>query len=191
MNDIEKKYVYDVYNQISDEFNITRQYPWPVVKDFINNLETYSFVCDVGSGNGKNLFRKDLIYTAVDLSEQMCKLSQKRTPEVIQSNILSLPFKNNSFDVVISIACIHHLNSIDRRSEAIKECLRILKSDGKLMISVWANSEKYGSGDQFIKWNNHETKRFYHLYSKDEIYKLAKQYNLKITYDKYNYYLIK
>ena len=38
MNEIEKHYVYNVYNSISEEFSSTRQYAWPYVKQFINSL---------------------------------------------------------------------------------------------------------------------------------------------------------
>ena len=189
MNLIEKQYVYDVYNSISDEFSSTRQYPWPLVKQYINNIKKYDVVCDVGSGNGKNMFRNDLTYFATDLSEYMCKLSSKKTNNVCQSNILSLPFNDNTFDSVISIACIHHLNTQERRKKAIDECKRILKPNGTMLISVWANSEKYGSGDQFIKWNNHETNRYYHLFDKGELSNLC-DFEHKIIYEKHNYYII-
>ena len=189
MNDIEKQYVYDVYNEISDEFSSTRQYPWPTVKSFIKSLQPFSLVCDVGSGNGKNMFRNDLIFTATDISEQMCNLSITKTPHTIQSNVLHLPFKDNTFDSVICIACIHHLNTHERRYNAIKECLRILKPEGKILISLWANSDKYGNGDQFIKWNRNRTKRFYHLYSEAEVKNICKDFNLIHSFDKHNYYL--
>ena len=90
MNELENKYVYEVYNSISNEFDNTRQYPWPVVKSFMNNLEPNSFVCDVGSGNGKNMFRNDLIYTSTDLSEKMCELSANKSDCINQIYYLYL-----------------------------------------------------------------------------------------------------
>ena len=188
MNEIEKQYVYNVYNSISEEFSSTRQYAWPCVKKFINSLPIYSLVCDVGSGNGKNMFRNDLEYFATDISEYMCELSSKKTNNVCQSNILSLPFNDSTFDSVISIACIHHLNTAERRKKAIEECKRILKPNGSMLISVWANSDRYGSGDQYIKWNNHETKRYYHLFDKDELSGLC-DFKHEIIYEKHNYYI--
>lgn len=187
MNKIEEHNVRDVYNNIAKEFSDTRQYAWPIVKDFVNNIEQYNLVCDVGSGNGKNMFRTDLMYIATDFSEEMCKLS-KRKSDTVQSNVLSLPFRDQTFDAVMCIACIHHLSTDERRYNSIKECLRILKPNGKLLISVWSNSKKYGDGDQYIKWNNNETKRFYHLYSKEECKNLCEEFNLNLKYDKYNFY---
>ena len=189
MNRIERKYVYDVYNSISEQFSATRQYSWPCVKQFINSLNKYSLVCDVGSGNGKNMFRNDLTYIATDLSENMCNISLNKTNHVCQSTILSLPFNDNTFDSVISIACIHHLNTHERRKKAINECKRVLKPNGSMLISVWANSEKYGSGDQYIKWNNHESKRYYHLFDKNELSSLC-DFEHNIIYEKHNYYIL-
>jgi tRNA (uracil-5-)-methyltransferase TRM9 len=190
MNNIEKLYVHDVYNSISNEFSNTRQYPWPVVRKFVNSLDRYSTVCDVGCGNGKNMFRDDLVYFPTDLSIAMCNTAQKQKShfDITQSNVLSLPFKDNTFDAVMCIACIHHLNSAERRARAVYECARILKHGGKLLISVWANSEKYGSGDQYIGWNTHDQKRFYHLFDEKELRVLC-DFQCDIIYEKHNYYL--
>lgn len=187
MNKIESENVCDVYNNIAKEFSDTRQYAWPIVKEFVNNLEEYNLVCDVGSGNGKNMFRKDLMYISTDFSKEMCKLSKEKS-DTVQSNVLCLPFRDNIFDAVMCIACIHHLSTEERRLKAIEECLRILKPDGKIIMSVWSNSEKYGKGDQYIKWNKNETKRFYHLYSEEECNSICRKLNLQLKYDKYNYY---
>ena len=187
MNGVEYRYVNQVYESIHSEFNHTRQYPWPVVKEFINVLPKYSALCDVGSGNGKNMFRHDLVNVSTDFSYEMCKLSQSRS-DSIQSNVLSLPFQDNTFDAVICIACIHHLSTEKRRKKAIDECKRILKTDGKMLISVWSNSEKYGSGDQFIRWNKHHEKRYYHLFNRQELQSLC-NFDCKIFYNHYNYYV--
>ena len=187
MNQLEQSNVYNVYNKIGDDFSNTRIHPWPVVKRFLDNVSPYSLVCDVGSGNGKNIYRRDLSFIASDFSEKMCELSYLKE-DTVQSNILSLPFRDNIFDTVISIACIHHLTSESRRVEAIKECIRILKPNGKLLFSVWANSDKYGCGDQMITWNNKES-RFYHLYSENEVITLCNTFNLKYEFNKHNYFI--
>ena len=89
MNEFEKKYVNNIYDEICKEFSNTRQHPWSIVKTFINSLNSNSLVCDIGSGNGKNIYRKDIQYIATDFSKEMCKLSYLKT-DTIQSNILCL-----------------------------------------------------------------------------------------------------
>lgn len=45
---IEKAYVHDVYEQISQQLSDSRYRTWPKVKQFIQDLEPGSLVCDVG-----------------------------------------------------------------------------------------------------------------------------------------------
>jgi len=45
---IEKKYVYEVYEEIAQHFDHTRYNPWPRVKKFLDNIPPGSFVCDIG-----------------------------------------------------------------------------------------------------------------------------------------------
>lgn len=57
----EKSYVHTIYNQIADHFSHTRHSAWPGVARFINSMEPYSTMLDVGCGNGKYLnLRNDL-----------------------------------------------------------------------------------------------------------------------------------
>ena len=58
------------------------------------------------------------------------------------SDNLSLPFKSDLFDGLISIGVIHHLSTHKRRIKAISELVRILKKGGRLMIYVWALENK-------------------------------------------------
>lgn len=49
-----------------------------------------------------------------------------------------IAFRSNSFDACISIAVIHHLSTAERRANAIKELVRIVKPHGCVLIYVWA-----------------------------------------------------
>lgn len=55
----------------------------------------------------------------------------------VRSDSAHLPFKGASFDSVAMLACLNH---IVRRDETLEECRRVLKNDGRLlltMISPW------------------------------------------------------
>jgi SAM-dependent methyltransferase len=52
---------------------------------------------------------------------------------VILKNSAKLPFDDNSFDTVSFLACINH---IPERVESLREAYRVLKPDGRLMISM-------------------------------------------------------
>ncbi len=58
----ESSYVHNVYNQIAEHFSNTRHSAWPGVAEFIQNLDKYSFLLDVGCGNGKYLNIRNDIY---------------------------------------------------------------------------------------------------------------------------------
>src|SRR5689334_15240561 len=80
-------------------------------------------------------------YTGVDLSQPMMdKLEQKLTEDPAKANfryklqqgdVTSLPFPDNSFDVIITV---HVLHLIDNWQEAINEARRVLRKPGGKFI---------------------------------------------------------
>lgn len=56
---------------------------------------------------------------------------------------LSLPFRDESFDAVLSIAVVHHFSTTERRVRALKELARVLRIGGRIVISVWAMEQKH------------------------------------------------
>lgn len=59
--EFERCHVHQVYNQIASHFSQTRYSAWPGVSTFINAMQPYSTMLDVGCGNGKYLgLRRDL-----------------------------------------------------------------------------------------------------------------------------------
>lgn len=55
--------------------------------------------------------------------------------------ILKDPFRSEIFDFALSIAVIHHLRTSERRTQAIKEMLRVMKGGAVGLIFVWAFEE--------------------------------------------------
>lgn len=69
---------------------------------------------------------------------------------------LALPFRDESFDAVLSIAVVHHFATTDRRVQALRELARVLRIGGKLIISVWAMEQrhrKFESQDVLVPWH--------------------------------------
>lgn len=58
--------------------------------------------------------------------------------EILQGTIMKDPFRSNIFDFSLSIAVLHHLRTPNRRLEAIKEMLRVMRVGGIGLIFVWA-----------------------------------------------------
>jgi len=75
--------------------------------------------------------------TAIDTSEGMLKIAHSKNPQakVIHADMFDLPFKNNSFDKVITMRVWNHLDKNDLR-KALREVKRVLKKNGNLIFDA-------------------------------------------------------
>jgi SAM-dependent methyltransferase len=184
----------EVYNNIAKSFASTRISIWDKVKDFLDQAESNSSLLDVGCGGGQNmLYRNDLQTIGIDICPEFIELCHEKKLNVIEGNILNIPFPNDNFDSVICIAVIHHLKTHDERMKAIKELLRVTKK--RLLFSLWKEmrysphttkgviTKLEGDGDYLIPWRlNGETfLRFYHFITDIEVEDIKKLIpNIKI-----------
>ena len=180
MDKLEKESVYDTYQKIAEHFSNTRHYVWPYTKKYIEAIPINSKVADIGCGNGRNMFRKDLEWSGMDFCDKFVELCIRNNKNVIWGNILNIPFNENEFDNTICIAVIHHLSTEERRKQSIQELIRITKPNGKILIQVWGfNPEKYDTQEAMVEWNlqkkyngekkNIKINRYYHLYKENEL----------------------
>ncbi len=100
-------------------------------------------VLDVGTGTGKiaytvQPFCKEVI--GIDSSQQMLDVANKNLDVLSNANISfrlapadRLPFTDGSFDVVIARMVLHHL--MDNLEGAVKECFRVLRKGGRIVIA--------------------------------------------------------
>ena len=115
---------------------------------------------DIGCGGGANvktLLKKSPYgkVTGIDYSEISVKKSQKvnkveienKRCEIMQGNVMKLPFGDEDFDVITAFETIYFWPDI---SEAFKQVYRVLKSGGIFMICNEANGEN--SKDE--KWTD-------------------------------------
>jgi len=208
MTNIYTKISEDTWNAIAKSFDATRRKPWYECIDFIYTLPKTSIILDIGSGNGRHLIPcskncKKII--GLDISRELLGIIKKKVHqnnlnnvELIHSDAVNIPIKNNSIDDVLYIATLHNISERYRRIKSLKEIKRILKPNGKAIISVWSRwQDKYRQkflirmftqfgrnefGDININWKQHglNISRFYHLYSKREFQKDINQAGLKI-----------
>lgn len=190
----------EVYNIIAEHFDETRYSLWNGVKSFLNDLPSNSYILDIGCGNGKYLsVRKDDCYVyACDPCEKFVNIAKSKHPhaEIIIANGLSLPFLDNTFDAIISIAVLHHIYSESDRLQFINEIRRVLKKGGKALITVWSTTSvknkwiKKSNNDYEVPWhmkNGDIHYRFYHLFDKEEVIKLS---GVIPTFEKDNWFFI-
>ena len=168
------------YDLIAKEFSVTRVFTWTWTDEFINKLEYNSNILDIGSGNGRNLKYDNVNITGLDISLEQLKMNNNIN-ENIQANMINLPFKNNIFDCIISIASFHHLNNINDRIKALEEMKRILIPNGRILLSVWSINQPKKTrrvftdyGDTIVPWRN--IPRYYYIFKIDEITNLLEKY---------------
>jgi ubiquinone/menaquinone biosynthesis C-methylase UbiE len=212
----------DVYDIIYKEFDKSRYSIWTKVKEFLDTIPNNSNIhfLDAGCGNGKYIKyiqnNKNLInITAIDNSQQFVNLCNHRyhnlSTNILKMDITNLNFINNSFDFIISIAVIHHLN-FDNRVKMINELFRVLKKNGLMLISAWGlidlnnhhlpntlkNATKINDNNDYLipfKSDNISILRFYHLYQNNELYDFIINLNLNLeivssVFDKDNFFII-
>lgn len=123
--------------------------PWiPVCKSIeakiVNDLELTPPILDIGCGNG--LFAthsfSQKIDTGLDYDTNAVKAAERTGiyKEVILADARSLPFKDESFNTVISICALEHISQADKVFSGI---YRVLKKGGRLIFTV--PSENFGS----------------------------------------------
>uniref|UniRef100_A0A8B9S626 Methyltransferase type 11 domain-containing protein n=1 Tax=Apteryx owenii TaxID=8824 RepID=A0A8B9S626_APTOW len=154
---LERDHVHSVYEKIAPYFNDARYKAWPKVQQFISEQEPGSLIADIGCGNGKYLHINSQVYKlGCDYCLPLVESARNEGHEVMVCHSLCLPYRNECFDAVLSIAVIHHFSTKERRTRAIKEMARILRVGGQIMIYVWAMEQKrrrFEKQDVFVPWN--------------------------------------
>ncbi len=202
------------YNQIAEEFSDTRNHLWSEISSFSDYIRNNQKILDLGCGNGRliNLIdNHQTDYIGVDNSKELIKIAKKKHPDYSFriANITNLPFDKNNFDLIFSIAVIHHIPTQELRKKVAQEIKRVLKPGGKIIVSVWnLNRPKYTEkikrsqlknpdleeGDWLKPWGKKKKHfRYYHAFSKEEFINLFENVDLEIKkrkFTRYNYWLV-
>lgn len=93
-------------------------------------------VLDIGCATA--FYRNDIPvpnFTGIDINSNFIKTASEKFPDdkFFVMDAARLKFKSNIFDAVISKGVLHHLSKTDFL-KTLKESLRVLKSDGKIII---------------------------------------------------------
>ena len=107
---------------------------------------------DIGCGNGKSsgsLLEAGCILTGIDHSAAAIAICKERFPEgrFMLADARRLPFLDRSFDLVLMVHVLDHLDSEGRR-EAMEEAWRVLDEGGEIhVLSFGRDDLRYGQGE--------------------------------------------
>jgi ubiquinone/menaquinone biosynthesis C-methylase UbiE len=94
---------------------------------------------DVGCGTGMlagRLSGAGYRMSGADPSEGMLRVLRERVPEVeaVRAPGTDLPFADDTFDLVLSVAVMHHIADPDEVSRALAEMVRVAKPKGRILV---------------------------------------------------------
>jgi len=129
---------------------------------------------EVGVGTGR--FAKELgIRYGIDLADAMLKLAKLRDVEVIKADAKYLPFKDQTFDLVLFAFTLCFL---DDPLKALIEASRVLRNDGAVVICGVPADSTLGR-----EYSQRKDSPFYsnaRLYSVDEMLEMLEIAKLKV-----------
>lgn len=183
--DIESKNI-EVYNQIADNFSEKRFSSWSWIDSFLNSFEKNKMILDIGCGNGRNMTNKDLNFIGIDNCHNFISICKKKGLIVLECDMINIPLPEQLFDGITVIASYHHLSTHERREQSLMEMKRMLKNDGKILLSVWSIDQRHNPklnfnyGDNYVPWKDStgtiKGNRYYYIFQLDEITNLLEKY---------------
>lgn len=205
INTYREKINENTYDFISKGWEEKRKSYWKPVQDFLDEQENKNSFIDIGCGSGRFLelakekgFKK---IVGTDISKNQLKICRQKGFKVKKADMIKLPFKEESFNVIISIAAHHHLLSLEEQKKSLEEMKRIIKPGGKILLSNWFPSKEYIDknidkgkinfiDDKIAKvtfeYENKKNDRYYYFFEERELCELITNTGLKILKKEYN-----
>ena len=138
---------------------------------FANGMAVLDIAC--GAGYGANYLMNNGAKTVIggDYSEEAIEYARLHYSReglyFLRLDAQQMPFRNNSFDVIVSLETIEHL---ERYQDFLHDCKRMLKEDGIFICSTPNRKATFGSRDPY----------HFREFSVDELYELIARYFAEI-----------
>lgn len=208
----------EFYSRFSADFSDTRSSERFNIEPFRKYLASDMRLFDAGCGNGRlagTLERASfsLDYVGVDGSAELISFAQKKNATLrnvrAQFRVVDLttPRWNETlrdalpFDVIASLAVLHHIPSFELRANVLREIRVLLKPRGIFVMSNWRflnnarlrkkivdwrelmiDNRRLESGDYLLDWKRGGTGyRYAHLVDENEVNKLANASGLQVV----------
>lgn len=170
---------------IASDFARARSYTWKEFNFLFEGINLNEKVLDLGCGNGRFFEKIKGKYFGLDTSEELIKLAKEKYGDFFKvGSALNIPFDNNYFDRVYSIAVLHHI-PFGHQKKFINEISRVLKKNGIIVLTVWNLDKKFLRDDLkkisdkeiLLPWHGVIDHYFYNLNLKD-LEKLLKNFKI-------------
>ena len=203
----------EFYNRFGAQFSATRQRLQPGLKRFLDSLHEDVSILDLGCGNGHflrelNMRGHKAALLGVDFSLPLLRDAESapevefREVDLDQLSAVSGQLAvDNGWDVITMFATLHHIPSTEIRMDILQTVRRLLKPNGKFILSNWQflNSKKLTAriqpwsrvgltdedldeGDYLLDWRSGgEGLRYAHQFSVEELLGLAGQAGMRVT----------
>ena len=184
--------VRETYDRIAAHFASTREYAWPEVEEFVessaSDLESdtgeRAVGLDLGCGNCRHA---ELLsphcdpVVGLDVSRGLLETGRERARDrefdvaLCQGDATSLPLSDDSVDVAVYVATLHHLPTRRARRASLAELARVLAPTGRGLVSAWSTAhDRFDETEGFdttLEWtlpDGETVDRFYHIYAPGE-----------------------
>jgi len=203
----------EFYTNFGGQFSATRQRLQPGVKKILETISEDVSVLDLGCGNGhflRELQRRGhkAALRGVDFSLPLLQDAESapgvefRQADLSQLSVITDKLQTtDNWSLITAFATLHHIPSAEIRLDILKTVKKLLKPDGKFILSNWQflNSKKLTAriqpwsragladedvdeGDYLLDWRSGgEGLRYAHQFSAQEISGLAEQAELRVT----------
>lgn len=198
--------VKQTYNHIAEDFSRTRSKPAHEINYLAHEIKPGDSILDLGCGNGRlalafqQKYQNSIHYIGVDNSEEFLKIAQKQHTnyKFKEGDLLNIPLQDKSINTIFCLRTFHHLPTNALRLAALKEMKRVLKPDGKIVLSVWHLWKKENMNlflkaflktiftlgnthlnDLMVPWGKKQ-RRYYHAFTASELIRLIKKSRLHL-----------
>ena len=101
-------------------------------------LKTDLFDEAISQGLGKALAASARSVTGIDINARIVEAAHRRYPEItaLEADVRALPFREGSFDTVISNSTLDHFDEPAEIEASLRELSRVLAPGGRLLVTL-------------------------------------------------------